>query len=136
MSSGAGTGQGDRIGEFVAVLDIEPALTVGSSNAEDSPVATKAVIDYYIKHGVIEAGQAHGLHVGILAERGTRVRVISSWPNSAAYQSWLDAPERASLLGEMGALIDTINGITVSESHLHDHLGVDDIVVHRVVSVC
>lgn len=136
MSSGAGIGQGDRIGEFVAVLDIDPASSVGSSNAADSPVATKAVIDYYIKHGVIEAGRAHGLREGILAERGTRVRVISSWPDSAAYQSWLDAPERASLLGEMGALIDTINGVTVSESNLHDHLGVDDIVVHRVVSVC
>lgn len=114
-------------GEFIAVLEIEPT--------ENSAAR---IADYYIEHRVIEAGKAYGLLEGILTIGNgvppltDRLRVLSSWPDATAYQSWLDAPERQDLVKGMQQFIKAINLGTDPGSHIESCLEHGEKVIHQI----
>lgn len=117
---------------IIALLEIEPKAG-----------RAQALIDYYLQKGVIEAGRKYGLIEGVLtrvaaphqksesATQEVRLQVISLWPEAAAYQSWLDSPDRHGLVAGMNSLVDSIDGNTAAGTNLGGRVPNDN-VIHRV----
>lgn len=74
-----------------------------------APGSLEALVSYYRDNDVIGAAVPYGLQIGELAhpaENANTVAVVSVWPSQEAYQGWLTAPERKSLIAGMMPLLD------------------------------
>ncbi len=73
------------------------------------------LVGYYRDKDVIGAAVPYGLELGELAhpsEGADTLAVVSLWPSQHAYDSWLEAPERANLIDGMLTLLDGADAIT------------------------
>jgi hypothetical protein len=74
-----------------------------------APDSLETLIAYYRDHDVIGAAVPYGLQTGELAhpaQNASMVAVVSIWDSQEAYDGWLTAPERKTLIAGMMPLLD------------------------------
>ena len=76
-----------------------------------TPGSLEPLVEYYRREGVIEAAVPYGLLLGEVAHprnSAATIAVGSLWADTAAYDSWLSAPERDALIKGMSGYLDAL----------------------------
>jgi quinol monooxygenase YgiN len=70
----------------------------------------RAIVDFYRQHRVLERACDQegclGAELQLPAAGVGRVLVTATWRDAAAYQSWLDKPDRTANAGELAELVE------------------------------